>query len=159
MRVLVDGDSSGHRDFLVALAKEMDGEMVWVCNHASRPPWVEPGSKLSVRHMDIASQAADMELMNLSRPGDIVVTGDLGLASVCVSRGAAALSPRGFWYRVEDMAQRLEWRALGARLRRGGVNLDKKPAATRLDDHRFEEELRHALKDGHAPEVGDGLSS
>jgi uncharacterized protein YaiI (UPF0178 family) len=99
MRILVDGDSSGHRDVIIAIAKEHDSELIWVCNHASRPPWPEEGLRLTVRHMDVSDQAADMELMNLSRPGDIVVTGDLGLASVCVVRGAAALSPRGFWFK------------------------------------------------------------
>jgi len=86
--------------------------------------------------------------MNLSQPGDIVVTGDLGLASVCVVRGAAALSPRGFWFREDELLQRLEFRALAARMRRGGVNLEHKPPHRRLDDHRFELELRRAIEAG-----------
>ena len=148
MRLLVDGDASGHRDLLLELAREFDVEVVWVHNPSHRPPWPEPGLKLTVHLADGASQAADMVIMNLAAPGDLVVTGDLGLASVCTVRGAAAISPRGFWFRVEDMAQRLEYRALSARLRRGGVQLDKKPPHRRLDDHRFEMELRAALGDG-----------
>lgn len=152
MRILVDGDSSGHRDLLIATVREFDLEMIWVCNHASKPPWPEEGLKLTVRHMDVDAQAADMELMNLSRPGDIVVTGDLGLASVCVVRGAAALSPRGFWFKEDQLLERLEFRALAARLRRGGVNLEHKPPHRRLDDHRFELELRRAIEAGLEPE-------
>jgi uncharacterized protein len=148
MRILVDGDSSGHRDLLIATAKEFDLELVWVCNHASRPPWPEEGLRLTIRHMDVDSQAADMELMNLSQPGDILITGDLGLASVCIMRGAGALSPRGFWFKEGELHGRLEFRALAARMRRGGVNLDKKPAHRRLDDHRFELELRRAVQAG-----------
>ena len=148
MRILVDGDSSGHRDLLIALAREFDLEIVWVCNHANRPPWPEDGLKLTVRHMDVHDQAADIELMNLSRIDDIVITGDLGLASVCIVRGAAALSPRGFWFREDQLLERLEFRALAARLRRGGVNLDHKPPHRRLDDHRFELELRRAIEAG-----------
>jgi uncharacterized protein YaiI (UPF0178 family) len=151
MRILVDGDSSGHRDLLIAIVREFDLELVWVCNHASRPPWPEEGLKLTVRHMDVDAQAADMELMNLSRPGDIVITGDLGLASVCVVRGAAALSPRGFWFKEDHLLERLEFRALAARLRRGGVNLEHKPPHRRLDDHRFELELRRAIEAGLEP--------
>jgi uncharacterized protein YaiI (UPF0178 family) len=148
MRILVDGDSSGHRDVIIAIAKEHGSELIWVCNHASRPPWPEEGLRLTIRHMDVSDQAADMELMNLSQPGDIVVTGDLGLASVCVVRGAAALSPRGFWFREDELLQRLEFRALAARMRRGGVNLEHKPPHRRLDDHRFELELRRAIEAG-----------
>lgn len=147
MRILVDGDASGHRDVILDISREFDVEVVWVHNPSHRAPVPEPGLKLTVHLADGGSQAADMVIMNLAAPGDYVVTGDLGLASVCVAKGAAALSPRGFWFRAEDMAQRLEYRALSARLRRGGVNLDKKPPAKRLDDHRFEMELRAALAD------------
>jgi uncharacterized protein YaiI (UPF0178 family) len=147
MRILVDGDASGHRDVILDISREFDVEVIWVHNPSHRAPVPEPGLKLTVHLADGGSQAADMVIMNLAVPGDYVVTGDLGLASVCVAKGAAALSPRGFWFRAEDMAQKLEFRALAARLRRGGVNLDKKPPAQRLDDHRFEMELRAALAD------------
>lgn len=147
MRILVDGDASGHRDVILDLSREFDVEVVWVHNPSHRAPVPEPGLKLTVHLADGGSQAADMVIMNLAVPGDLVVTGDLGLASVCVVKGAAAISPRGFWFRAEDLGMKLEFRALAARLRRGGVNLDKKPPAKRLDDHRFEMELRAALAD------------
>ena len=156
MRILVDGDSAGHRDVIIAAAKEHDSELIWVCNFATKPPWPEPGLKLTIRHMDVADQAADMELMNLSRAGDIVITGDLGLASVCVVRGAAALSPRGFWFRQEDLMARLEFRALAARMRRGGVNMEHKPPHRREDDHRFEMELKRALEAEKDPAPPEG---
>lgn len=146
MRILVDGDAAGHRDFLVALSIQAGNELVWVCNYASKPPVEADGLNLTVIRTDVDDQAVDMVLMNLAQAGDIVITGDLGLATVCVSKGAAAIGPRGFWYRHEDLAQSLEWRALAARLRRGGVNIDKKPAARRLDDWRFEQELREAMQ-------------
>ena len=43
------------------------------------------------------------------------------------------------------MLERLEWRALAAKMKRGGVHLDHKPAHRRLDDWRFDQELRRAL--------------
>lgn len=148
MRILVDGDASGHRDLLIDLAMEHAVELVWVHNPSHRPPQPRPGLLLSVHLADGASQAADIVVMNFAGPDDIVVTGDLGLAMVCVNKGAAALSPRGFWYRVEEMGQRMEFRALAARLRRGGEYLDRKPPHRRLDDWRFEQELRRALAKG-----------
>ena len=153
MRILVDGDSSGHRDYMVGLCKVTGAELVWVCNFANKPPVQQDGLRLTVILTDIQDQSADMQLMNLAGPEDIVVTGDLGLASVCMAKGAAALSPRGFWFRHDKLEQSLEWRALAARLKRGGVHLDKKSAARRLDDHRFEEELRHAVLDPRPPKA------
>lgn len=145
MRVLVDGDASGHRDLILDLSREFDIEIVWVSNPSTRPPYPEPGLKLTIHLADGASQAADIVIMNLAVPGDIVVTGDLGLAMVCVSKGAAALSTLGFWYREDELQQRMEFRALAAKLRRGGVQLEHKPPKKRLDDYRFEMELRRAL--------------
>lgn len=145
MRILVDGDASGHKTYLCSLAQEAGVELVWVHNPSHRPPAPEPGLRLTLHLADAASQAVDMVLMNLAGPGDVVVTGDLGLALVCVSRGAAAISPRGFWYRADEMADRMEFRALAARLRRGGEYLDRKPPQRRLDDWRFEVELRRAV--------------
>jgi uncharacterized protein YaiI (UPF0178 family) len=156
MRILVDGDASGHRDVLIALSREFDADLIWVHNPSQRPPWPEPGLRLTVHLADGAAQAADMVLMNLAAPGDLVVTGDLGLASVCALKGAAVLSPRGFWFKAEELERRLEFRALAARLRRGGVHLGKKPPQKRLDDHRFEMELRAALQDGAAKTADAG---
>lgn len=145
MRILVDGDASGHRDLLLDLSREHDVEIVWVHNPSQRPPVPEPGLRLTVHAADGASQAADIVVMNMAGPGDVVVTGDLGLALVCTGKGAAALSPRGFWYRHDDLMQKVEFSALAARLRRGGAKLPGPKPRQREDDWRFEMELRRAL--------------
>ncbi|HTB22673.1 MAG TPA: DUF188 domain-containing protein [bacterium] len=145
MRLLVDGDASGQRDLLMDLASEYGALLVWVHNPSHRPPQPRPGLLLEVHLADGGPQAADVVVMNFAGVDDIVVTGDLGLALVCVAKGAAAISPRGFWFKAEDMEQRMEFRALAARLKRGGEYLHHKPPQRRLDDWRFEQELRRAL--------------
>ncbi len=146
MRLLVDGDSGGHRLLLTRVARSGGVELVWVHGPAQRPPEPEEGLSLRCVLADGPGQPADVAIMNLAGPGDVVVTGDLGLAVVCVARGAACLSPRGFWYRAEEMEHRAEFRALAARLRRGGARTPGPPAAVRWDDWRFEVELRKALE-------------
>lgn len=146
MRLLVDGDAAGHRAFLAGLAREKGVTLVWVHDPSHRPPAPEPGLDLRAVLADGPGQGVDVALMNLAAPGDVVVTADLGLAVVCVSRGAAVLSPRGFWYRPEELERRMEFRALAARLRRGGADLGGRPPQRRLDDWRFEAELRQALE-------------
>lgn len=145
MRVLVDGDASGHRAFLLSLAREQGVSLVWVHNPSQVPPDPSPELSLEVLLADGARQSVDIVVMNLAMPGDIVVTGDLGLALVCIAKGAAAISPRGFWFKPEEMERRVEFRALAARLRRGGEHLKNKPPQRRLDDWRFEQELTRAL--------------
>ena len=147
-RILADGDSCGHRMLLCDLAEEYKAELVWVCNFAQSAPPERDGLKLTVRQTDVESQAVDMVLMNLSQRGDVVITGDIGLAAVCSSRGAAVLGPRGHWFYEERMAESLELRHLAARQRKAGKRSHGPPGASRIDDQRFEEELRAALSGG-----------
>jgi len=75
------------------------------------------------------------------------VTGDLGLACVVVAKGCAAISPRGQWFREEQIRQQMEFRHLRAERKRSGEHLGGGPKAfKREDEQRLEDELRHALK-------------
>ena len=40
-------------------------------------------------------QEADMKIVNLTEAGDVVVTGDWGLAAIVLEKGAKCLSPNG----------------------------------------------------------------
>lgn len=145
-RILVDGDSAGHREHLCDLAVEFKVELVWVCNLAQSAPVEREGLNLTVKQTEVESQAVDMVLMNMARKGDVVITGDVGLAAVCVSRGAACLSPRGHWFYEERMAESLELRHLAKRQRRAANRGHGPPGASRMDDERFCEEMRAALQ-------------
>lgn len=147
MRLLVDGDSCGHRQLIIELAKEYGIELHWVNNVSQNPPAPEEGLKLTSHLADIAKDAADMVLMNLAGPGDLVVTGDLGLATVVLAKGSAAISPRGHWFYHADIAQKMEFRHLRQEIKRQGRNLrGSTPKSRFLDAERFESELRHALE-------------
>jgi uncharacterized protein YaiI (UPF0178 family) len=151
-RILVDGDAAGHRDLLIELAMEYGAELHWVNNTAQKPPVEREGLKLFGYLADKQSQSADVIVMNLAAKDDLVVTGDLGLAAVVLSKGAVALSPRGHWYYQERLAQQLEQRHLLAERRRAGGRMSGGPkAAKRVDELRFEEEVRKALE-------GDGAA-
>jgi len=145
-RVLVDGDSSGRRDILFELCLEFGAELHWVHNPHQRAPYPVEGLKFIEHLADAESQAADMLLMNLAGPGDIVVTADIGLAAVVIAKHAAALSPRGHWYYEHRMADSLELRHLLKEARARGENPGGGPAkARRFDEEVFERELRKAL--------------
>jgi uncharacterized protein YaiI (UPF0178 family) len=71
------------------------------------------------------------------------------LACVVTAKGCAALSPRGRWFKEEDIALQMEFRHLRAELKRQGGRMGGSQAAHRREDEeRFEDELRHALKGG-----------
>jgi len=147
MRILVDGDSAGRRELIFSLAMEFGVEVHWVNNFSQDPPAGREGLKLKTYLSDKQSQSTDIMIMNLAGRGDLLITGDLGLACVAVGKGCAALSPRGHWYREEDIKQQMEFRHLRAEIKRGGENIGGGPKAYRRDDEmRLEEKLRHALQ-------------
>lgn len=131
---------------MIELAIEFKVELVWVCNLSQTAPDDQENLQLTVKQTDSDSQAVDMVLMNLAGAKDVVLTGDVGLAAVCSSRGAAVLGPRGHWFNEARMAQTLELRHLAARQRKAGKRVHGPPGASRIDFERFEEELRAALK-------------
>ena len=64
--------------------------------------------------------SADFAMVPLLAPGDIVVTADIGLAAMALSRGCRALSPRGRRYYPATIDAELALRHAEQRHRRAG---------------------------------------
>ena len=90
-------------------------------------------------------QEADLKIMNLAEPGDVVITGDWGLAAMVLGKGAKSLSPMGKEFRSEKMEFLLEEREVKAKLRRGGGRTKGPKKRTSEDDRRFESCLEKIL--------------
>jgi uncharacterized protein YaiI (UPF0178 family) len=84
------------------------------------------------------SQEADIKIVNLTEPGDVIVTGDWGLAAMVLGKGAKCLSPIGREFHPEKMNFLLEERELKAKFRRGGGRTKGSRKRTWEDDRRFE---------------------
>lgn len=82
---------------------------------ANRGFWVET---LAV---GVGADAADYAIAERLEPGDIVVTQDIGLASMALGRGAAAIGVRGHVYRKETIDMQLFIRHEEKKVRRAGA--------------------------------------
>ena len=85
---------------------------------------------------------ADRQIVELSAPGDLVITADIPLAADVVAKGGMALNPRGELYTTENIGERLALRNLVDELRGGGLvtggpanfgSKDKQAFANQLD--------------------------
>lgn len=92
------------------------------------------------------SQETDINVYNMTKGGDIVVTQDYGLAALVLARGAAALSPGGKVYRQENINFLLEERDIKARFRRTGGRTKGPKKRTAEDDRRFQNALTHMVE-------------
>ena len=93
----------------------------------------------SDHHIVVGSdpQEADIKIMNLTETGDVVITGDWGLAAMVLGKGATCLSPTGKEFHQEKMEFLLEEREAKAKLRRGGGRTKGPKKRTSEDDERF----------------------
>lgn len=92
-----------------------------------------------------ASQEADIKLINLTEPSDIIVTQDWGLASMVLGKSAYCLSPTGKVYSPETIEFLLEEREMKAKFRRGGGRTKGPSKRTREDDQRFEAAIERLI--------------
>ena len=86
-------------------------------------------------------QEADIKIVNLTEPGDVIITGDWGLAAMVLEKGAKCLSPIGREFHPEKMDFLLEERELKAKFRRGGGRTKGPKKRTSEEDRRFEHSL------------------
>jgi len=70
--------------------------------------------------VDPGRDSVDLYILNEIRKGDILITQDIGLASLVLPKGVYALSPRGTDYKEETINTMLDFRFLSAKERRSG---------------------------------------
>lgn len=89
--------------------------------------------------------SADFAIVERVRPGDVVVTQDIGLAAMALGRGAHALSVRGRLHTTTTIDAELAVRHAQARLRRAGGRHGGPPPFSDEDRARFVEALERLL--------------
>lgn len=101
-----------------------------------------------IEHVTVgdAPDEADLAVVNRTRPGDIVVTQDWGLAALVLGKGARCLSPAGYEYTPQRIDFQLHERHVKAKHRRAGGRTRGPRARTDADDQRFERTLRRLLE-------------
>lgn len=141
MKILIDADACPQTALQICIR---------MGNKYSIPVWTVASFNhniVSDHHVIVgsASQEADIKLINLTDPGDIIITQDWGLASMVLGKPAYCLSPAGKEYRPDKIEFLLEERELKAKFRRGGGRTKGPSKRTREDDQRFAAELARII--------------
>lgn len=137
MKILVDADACPVKEIIVRIAKN-HGIPVTMLMDTSH---VLDDGYSTVIIVDKGRDSADLRLVNLIEPGDLVVTQDYGVAAMSLSRGAAALNQNGMVYSGDNMDRLLFERALGQKIRRAGGKAGKNKKRTAENDQSFERKL------------------
>ena len=153
VRVLVDSDACPVRREVERAAERSDVEVVYFANPSQE---LKERPDRSVVRVEEGRDAADFALVTHSRAGDVVVTDDLGLASMVLAKGADALSSRGKRYMAKTMPVLLAQRHAAAKARRAGKRTPGPKALGPADRKRFcrviQQLLREKLRDRRGEE-------
>ena len=102
--------------------------------------WVE------VLDVSVGADSADFAIVERLQPGDVVVTQDIGLASMVLGRGAAAIGVRGRVYSKATIDMDLFIRHEEKKVRRAGGRTRGPAAFTSEDRERFRRNLAELLR-------------
>ena len=144
MQVLVDADAlpNAVKDILFRAAKRLLIPLTMVAN---QPMTIEKSKHIKSLVVSSGPDVADDRIVELVKPGDLVITADIPLADRVVSKDAYALDPRGELYTEKNIKDRLAMRNLMNELRNGGVIEGGPPGFSRKDRQAFADQLNRFL--------------
>ena len=149
MQIWVDADACPAviKEILYRVADRVQMQVTLVANQLLRVP---PSRFIRSLQVPSGADVADKEIVRLLEPGDLVVTGDIPLASDVLKKGGHALNPRGEFYTNDNIAQMLTMRAFMDELRGSGVDTGGPAAFSQADRQNFANSLdRHLTR--HKP--------
>ena len=138
MQVWVDADACPGeiKELLFRAAKRKQVKVTLVANQHMYTPKSEYIDSILVPS---GMNVADRRIVELTEPGDLVITADIPLAADVVTKGGQALNPRGELYTDNNVGERLTVRNMLDELRGGGQITggpsakDKQAFANQLD--------------------------
>jgi len=116
MRIIIDGDSCPVIDEAFEIGSKTGTVVKMYCTYAH----FSLDRRNETVLVDSEFQGVDMAIANELQPGDILVTDDIGLASIAIGKGAVALSSRGTVFSEDNIDQALFHRFLSGKARRAG---------------------------------------
>jgi uncharacterized protein YaiI (UPF0178 family) len=144
MKIWVDADACPVviKEILFRVANRTKIEVTLVANQYIRTP-----PSLYIKFIQVAAgfDVADNEIVARIESGDIVITGDIPLASEVIDKGAVAINPRGELYSKENIKARLNMRDFMETLRSSGVNTGGPPPLNQTDRQNFANQLDRLL--------------
>lgn len=142
MKVLIDADACPVVDITIRLCKEFHIPCLLLCDTAHQMH--REGAETLV--FDKGADSVDFALVNRVQPGDIVITQDYGVASMCLAKGARILHQDGWEYNEYNIVGLMEQRHIAKKHRLAGGRIKGPSKRTRQQDEAFATSLRSLLQ-------------
>lgn len=142
MKVLIDADGCPVVDIAIRLCKENTLPCLILCDTAHE--FHREGSETLV--FDKGADSVDYALVGRIDPGDIVITQDYGLASMCLARRAVVLHQDGWEYTPDNIDALLLVRHNSRKFRASGGRTKGLKKRTQAQNDAFERALEEKIQ-------------
>ena len=142
MKALIDADACPVVDIAVKLCRKQHISCFLLCDTAHTMH--RDGAETLV--FDKGADSVDFALVNRVQPGDVVITQDYGLASMCLARGARVLHQDGWEYTAYNIQALLFQRHESKKYRQSGGHIKGPRKHTKQQDQAFEAALQTILQ-------------
>lgn len=141
MKILVDVDACPVTDLTVKEAARRNLEIILITDTSH----ILNRTDAQVITVEKGSDSADFKLVNLMKPGDLVVTQDYGLAAMVLAKGGRALNQNGLVYSEQNMDTLLFTRHVAKKVRMAGGRTKGPHKRTKEQDEDFLLALKRML--------------
>lgn len=141
MKILVDGDACPVKDIIIRVAKQYSIAVDILIDSSH----IYSNDYCNTIIIGKGKDAVDFALINRAKKGDVIITGDYGVATMALSKGAYAIHQNGFIYSNDNMDRLLMERHLSSQARRTNRKYTKIKKRTMEQDIKFEENFRKLI--------------
>ncbi len=136
MQIWVDADACPKviKEILFKAADKRQVVTTLVANQYLKAP---PSPHIKALQVSQGFDVADNEIVARLAPGDLVITADIPLADEVITKGGAAISPRGAIYSKENIKDILSRRDMMEQLRDSGMVSGGPDAYSKKDVQQF----------------------
>lgn len=142
MKVLVDADACPVVDITVRLCKQYGVSCLLFCDTAHEMHRENAQTLV----LDQGADSVDFAIANRVSPGDLVVTQDYGLASMCLAKQAVVMHQDGWCYTEDNIGALLFQRSESRKYRASGGRIKGPSKRKKSQDGIFEQALSHILQ-------------
>ncbi|MBF0290268.1 MAG: YaiI/YqxD family protein [SAR324 cluster bacterium] len=140
MHIYVDADACPKviKNILYKTANRLKIDVTLVANRFLHVP---PSQFIKSIQVEYGMDVADEKIVELVRPGDLVITADVPLANNTIEKGGVAINPRGEFYTKENIRNLLSIRNVMTELRDNGLKTEGPKTFSPKDQNAFANQL------------------
>lgn len=117
--IIIDADACPNtiKDILYRAVTRVKFNLILVAN---KPLSIPKSNYIRSVVVGAGFDVADQHIIDITTPGDLIITADIPLADAVIKKGAFALNPRGEFYTQDNIKQKLSIRNLMDEIRSTG---------------------------------------